>query len=52
MHQTREQFTHNSLLSLSRKELSQHHKDKPKQYDIPTVDCMASALALFSLKYP
>ena len=52
MHQTREQFTHSSLLSLVRKELGQHYYDKSKRYDIPTVDCLASALALFSLKYP
>lgn len=52
MNQTREQFTHSSLLTLVRGALGNHHQDKPKQYDIPTVDCMASALALFSLKYP
>lgn len=52
MHRTREPFTHESLLSLVRKELSQHYQDKPKRYDILTVDCLASALAMFSLKYP
>ena len=52
MNKTREQFTNDSLFSLIRKALSQDHQDKPKQYEIPTVDCMVSALALFSLKYP
>ena len=52
MNQTREQFTNNSLLSLVREALSQHHKDKPKQYDISTVDSLMSGLAVFSLKYP
>lgn len=52
MHTTRESFTHSSLLSLVRKELGQHYQDKSKKYDIPTVDCLASALAMFSLKYP
>ena len=51
MNQTREQFTHSSLLTLVRGALSKHHQDKPKTYDIPTVDCLVSALALFSLKY-
>ena len=52
MNQTRNQFTHNSLLSLVRENLSLHHQDKPKKYDIPTVDCLMSGLAMFSLKYP
>ena len=52
MHTTRDQFTNDSLFSLIRGALSQHHQDKPKQYDIPTVDCMMSALGMFSLKYP
>ncbi len=51
MNQTRNQFTQSSLLTLVREELKRHHQDKPKKYDIPTVDCMTSALAMFSLKY-
>ncbi len=52
MNQTRNQFKHSSLLTLVREDLKRHHQDNPKQYDIPTVDYMASALAMFSLKYP
>ncbi len=52
MNQTRNQFTQSSLLTLVREELKRHYQDKPKKYEIPTVDCMASALAMFSLKYP
>jgi hypothetical protein len=51
MNQTRNQFTHSSLLSLVRESLSLHHQDKPKKYDIPTADCLMSGLAMFSLKY-
>lgn len=52
MHTTRPPFTNSSLFSLIREAFSQHHPNKPRQYDIPTVDCMMSAFALFSLKYP
>lgn len=52
MYQTREPFTHRSLLSLVRKELDQNYEDKSNKYEILTVDCLASALAMFSLKYP
>ncbi len=52
MNKTREHFTNDSLFSLIRGALNHHHQDKPKQYEISTVDCMVSALALFSLKYP
>jgi Transposase DDE domain len=52
MHATRYQFTNQSLYSLIREVLTEHHQDKPKQYEIPTVDCLMSALGMFSLKYP
>jgi hypothetical protein len=52
MHTTRDQFTNDSLFSLIRGALSQHHQDKPKHYEISTVNCLMSALGMFSLKYP
>ena len=52
MHTTRDQFTNDSLFSLIREALNQHHQDKPKHYEISTVNCLMSALGMFSLKYP
>lgn len=52
MNHTREQFTIDSLLSLVKGIFNTTCPDKKGIYDIPTSDCLMSALAMFSLKYP
>jgi len=52
MHQTRTQFKVDSLLGLVRGVFKDQNQDKPDFYEIPTADCLMSALAMFSLKYP
>lgn len=51
MNRTREQFKMSSLLALVRGIFKQSHQDNG-QTEISTADCLMSALAMFSLKYP
>lgn len=52
MNRTRDQFTMSSLCRLVRGVFSQHNQDRVGRYKISTTDCLMSAFALFSLKYP
>jgi hypothetical protein len=48
----RPQFNHQALLSQTRNELEKVVSINPGQYNIKTIDCLMSAVAVFSLKYP
>ena len=52
MHSTRQQFTNASLLKLVHGIFKQNHQDTPGTFAISTADCLMSALAMFTLKYP
>jgi hypothetical protein len=53
MHATRNQFTHGSLLTLVRDKFQQFAQGTTTtRHKISTTDCLMSALACFSLKYP
>ena len=52
MYRTRLQFTPESMFGKVRDVFKEHAKDKQGQYGISTADCLMSAFAMFSLKYP
>lgn len=52
MYRTRPQFTHDSLLRTVRQTFGDHCEKPSTAYPISTADCLMSALAMFSLKYP
>jgi hypothetical protein len=52
MHKTRHWFETQSLLEKTRNAFNTRLYDDGKDYDIPTVDCYMSGLAVFHLKYP
>lgn len=52
MNRTRPQFTPEALFGKVRGVFNEHSSDKQGQYGISTADCLMSAFAMFSLKYP
>jgi hypothetical protein len=52
MNRTRPQFTPEALFGKVRGVFKEHSSDKQGHYGISTADCLMSAFAMFSLKYP